>query len=281
MIEPRRDADPAVQASDLSLRFPAHGGAQAYTAVEGVSLRVPAGQVRAFLGESGSGKSTLLRFLAGRGDEPSDRGARVRVLGGEAETLGVPLRKLGRRSATRLTAHVGLLPQAAGDKLPAELSISDIVLQPITERLRDFDRQEVGEQIAEMLDLVGLPIALLQRYPHELSKGQRQRIAMIRSLMLGPALYIADEPTLGIDAEGRPRIVDLLRWYRSRTTATMLLVTHDIGMLEALVEQVVVLQQGRMVGAGDINEIFRHADHSYVQQLAQALRATAYDEIAE
>ena len=281
MIEPARDADPAVLVSDLSLLYPAHGGAKAFNAVDGVGFSVGRGHVLAMLGESGSGKSTIARFLAGRGNEAGEKHGRIRVGGGDATVLGVPMRKLGRRATTRLTAHVGFLSQDAGATLPAELNVGDILLQPITERTKRFDREALGREIAEMMDIVALPLSKLQEYPYELSKGQRQRVAVIRSLMLDPTLLIADEPTLGVDANNRPKIVELLQWYRERTNATLVLISHDIGMLEALGQRVIVLQQGRAVGEGDINEIFRHADHGYVHQLAQALRATAYDEVAE
>ncbi len=281
MIEPMRDADPAVLASDISLMYPAHGGAKSFNAVDGVSFTLGRGEVLAMLGESGSGKSTVARFLAGRGNEAGEKHGRIRVSGGDATVLGVPMRKLGRRVTTRLTAHVGFLSQEAGATLPADLNVGDILLQPITERTKQFDRELVGREIAEMMDIVALPLSKLQEFPYELSKGQRQRVAVVRSLMLAPSLLVADEPTLGVDANNRPRIIELLRWYRDRTGASMMLVSHDIGVLEALVNEVLVFQQGRLVGAGDINEIFRQADHGYVQQLAAALRATAYDEVAE
>lgn len=281
MIEPARDANPAVLSSDLSLLYPAHGGAKAFHAVDGVSFTLESGQVLGMLGESGSGKSTIARFLAARGDEAGEKHGRIRVGGGEATVLGVPMRRLGRRVRNRLTAHVGFLAQDAGATLPSDLNVGDILLQPISERTKHFDRERLGQDIAEMMEIVALPLSKLQEYPYELSKGQRQRVAVMRSLMLAPSLLIADEPTLGVDANNRPRIVELLKWFRERTRASMILVTHDIGVLEALVEEVLVLQQGRLVGAGDINEIFRLADHSYVQQLAAALRATAYDDVAE
>ncbi|XPP25893.1 MAG: ATP-binding cassette domain-containing protein [Leucobacter sp.] len=281
MIEPNGSADPAVLVSDLTLGYPAHAGGVAHNAVEGVGFEVRRGEVRALLGESGSGKSTLVRFLAGQGATAGDRSARIRVHSGDANVLGVPMRRAGKRQLTRLTARVGYLGQTHSATLPPDLNVGDILMQPITERSRRFDRAQLGEQIAEMMDLVGLSLSKLQEYPYELSKGQRQRVAIIRSLMLAPSLYFADEPTLGVDALGRPGIIELFRWYRERSGATMVLVSHDIAMLEALVEQVLVMQQGRLVGAGDINEIFRQVDHSYVQQLARALRATAYDEIAE
>src|SRR5690606_16869237 len=126
----------------------------------------------------------------------------------------------------------------------------------------------LGERVAEMMDIVALPLSKLQEHPYELSKGQRQRVAVMRSLMLDPVVYFADEPTLGVDANNRPRIVELLRWYRERSNAAMMLISHDIGMLEALVEDVLVMQEGRMIAQGGINDIFRSADHGYVQRLA-------------
>lgn len=280
MSQPNPDSDPVLATSDLSLTYPAHAGAGAFQAVEGVSAELRRGGVLAVLGESGSGKSTLTRYLAGRAHEGS-KNARIKLSGGTASTLGVPLHKLGRRARTRLTAYVGHLAQDAGATLTPELNVGDVIFEPIVERVRDFDRGALGEVVSEMMDIVALPLAKLQEYPYELSKGQRQRVAVMRSLMLDPKLLIVDEPTLGVDAINRPRIVDLLKWYRGRTGASMVLVSHDIGMLEALAEEVIVLQQGQVVGRGDINTIFRRTDHHYVKQLADALRSTAYDEIAE
>lgn len=281
MREPEVHANPAVEVSDLTLGYPAHGGARAHHAVEGVTFSVPRGGVLGLLGESGSGKSTLATFLAGRGGDAADRTARVRVWSGDARVLGVPMRRLSRRATARLIERVGYLGQTTGATFAPDITISDLLLQAVQERRKPVDHESLGLRIAEMLDLVGLPLRALGAYPFELSKGQRQRIAVVRALMREPTLVVADEPTLGVDATGRPRIVELLRWYRERTAATMLLVTHDIGVLEALVEDVIVLQQGALVGAGTINEIFRRADHPYVQQLARALRSTAYDEVSE
>lgn len=281
MAHPVLDAHPTVQVSDLSLAYPAHAGGRAFQAVEGVSFEVARGEVVGLLGESGSGKSTLTKFLAGRAADAGEKAARIKLTGGAATVFDVPMRRLSRSTRSRLTAYVGHLAQDAGATLTPELNVGDILFEPIAERSKHFDREALGERIAEMMDIVALPLAKLQEYPYELSKGQRQRVAVMRSLMLDPALLIADEPTLGVDANNRPKIVELLRWYRERTGATMLLISHDIGMLEALVQEVIVMQHGHMVGQGDINEIFRHADHGYVQRLAQALRATAYDEIAD
>lgn len=277
---PNPAANPVISTSDLSLRYPAHAGGKAFQAVEGVSLEVPRSGVLAVLGESGSGKSTLTRYLAGRATE-GDKSARIQQTGGDAKVLDVSVARLSRRAKARLTAYVGHLSQDAGATLTPELNVGDVLFEPIMERMRNFDRSALGEYVAEMMDIVALPLAKLQEYPYELSKGQRQRVAVMRSLMLDPTLLVIDEPTLGVDANNRPRIVELLKWYRERTGATMVVVSHDIGILEALAQEVIVLQQGKVVGRGEINTIFRNTQHEYVSKLAEALRSTAYDEIAE
>ena len=280
MAHPNLEADPVLFTSDLSLSYPAHAGGRAFQAVEGVSVELPRGGVLAVLGESGSGKSTLTRYLAARGSD-GDKASRIKAASGTARALDVPLERLSRRTRSKLTAYVGHLSQDAGATLTPELNVADVLFEPIGERVRGFDREPLGELVAEMMDIVALPLAKLQEYPFELSKGQRQRVAVMRSLMLNPSVLIVDEPTLGVDANNRPKIVELLKWYRERTQASMVLVSHDIGMLEALAEEVIVLQQGRVVGRGEINTIFRRTEHDYVRRLADALRSTAYDEIAE
>lgn len=276
------DSNPVVQVSDLTLEYPAHSGARAHAAVQGVSFDLERGNVLALLGESGSGKSTLAQTLAGRANEAAQRSDRISISGGAATVFGLPLKGLRRkRDRNLLTAHTGYLAQNAGAILTPEFTVADILMQPIRERDKHYDVNLAGEKVAEMFETVALPLEMLQRYPYELSKGQRQRIAVMQSLMLEPSLLIADEPTLGIDATHRPSIVRLLKWYRERTNATLMLICHDIGMLEAMVDTVVVLQEGQVVGRGSIDTIFRDVQHEYVEQLAQALRATAYDEVAK
>lgn len=272
--------DSVIAVSDLSLSYPAHGGGREFQAVEGVSFAVPRGGVTAILGESGSGKSTLARFLAARATDVPQRSSHIQLTGGDAVVLDEPLRKLSKRKRGKLSAYIGFLAQDAGATLPPDLNVGDIVFEPITERVKRFDREAMGETVAEMMDILALPLTMLQAYPFELSKGQRQRVAVLRSLILGPPLLIADEPTLGVDAVNRPKIVELLTWYQRRESASILLVSHDIGVLEALVGEVLVMQQGAMVGRGSIDEVFRGSEHPYVQRLAEALRTTAYDEVA-
>ncbi|WGD36557.1 ATP-binding cassette domain-containing protein [Lysinibacter sp. HNR] len=266
--------------SDLSVYYPSRGGSATHQAIEGVNFTVAGGAVCGVLGESGSGKSTLIQFLAARGNEMTQRGIQPIVNGGEATVLGVNLTKLSKRKRNQLTAHIGYLGQSDGSTLMQDRTIADSILEPIAERSKDFDRQAVGLIIAELMDQLALPLTMLHSYPSELSKGQRQRIVLVRALVTQPKILVADEPTLGVDLANRPKIADVLERQKRERGMTMLLVSHDISVLERLVEDLVILQNGSMVGHGPINEVFSATKHSYVQRLAEALRETAYDELA-
>ncbi len=275
--------DPALRdivASDLSIGYHAHGGAAAYQAIEGVSFSVARGGVFAILGESGAGKSTLARTLAGRAAEAHGRAA-AHINGGEATVLGESLRGIGHRKRDALTARIGYVAQNAGGALPGDLTVQDVLLEPIAERTKRFDRRAVGSHIAEMLDRLELPLTVLAQYPYELSRGQRQRIALVRGFVTEPSVLVADEPTSGVDVGTRPLVTSLIEAERERTGLTVLLVSHDIPVLEQLVDELIVLQKGSMVGRGTIETVFAAPEHPYVANLAEALRSTAYDELYE
>ncbi|MFC4224508.1 ABC transporter ATP-binding protein [Lysinibacter cavernae] len=280
MIDRNPHGSDDIIVSDLSISYPAHGGSAQHQAIEGVSFSVPKGAVCGLLGESGSGKSTLAKVIAARGNEVTQRTVQPVVNSGAAIVLGQNVVKLSKRKRSILTAEIGYLGQADGATLPPDRTVADCILEPIAERDKRFDRQQIGLVIAELMDQVALPLTMLHTYPHELSKGQRQRVAIVRALVMQPRMLVADEPTLGVDVANRPRVVDMLDAYRTRHNATMLLVSHDITVLERLVDELIVLQSGSLVGRGTIEEVFSQTNHTYVQRLAAALRATAYDELA-
>jgi len=270
----------AIEVSDLTLMYPASGGGSACTAIEGVSVRIASGSIAAMLGESGSGKSTFARFLAARGGAAAERGSRVKVLSGDAQVLDTSLSRLSRRKSLQFAPRIGFLEQDGGARLNPDLSVGDLLLLPAAQRSRTFDAELFAQRAVELLTSLDLPHTVLSQLPFQLSKGQRQRVALAQSLMLEPSLLILDEPTLGVDVASRPLVLDVLADYLSTHAATALIVSHDIDLLERLVDTVFVLQQGALVGSGAINEIFSNSEHDYVQRLASALRSRAYDDAA-
>lgn len=258
-----------VIARDLSLRYPAANPATRSVAVNGVSLRIEPGEILAVVGETGSGKSTLAKAVALEADLS---GADSPVIcGGELEVLGTAVRGISRRRRDRLRVGVGYLRQEAGDFLEPRLTIGENVAEPIFSRDRDFDQDEAGHAVATLIDAVRLPLGTMNKYPHELSKGQRQRVAIARSLVLGPTLLVADDPTAGIDVTVRSAILDVIVDLQQQQSFSALIVTADLGEVRRVSNRVAVMHRGIVVGFGELETVLENPTHPYVTGLARSL----------
>ncbi len=264
--------EPAILVSDLSVEYPARGASPSCVALRGVSFRLEAGQSIGVLGETGSGKSTLASVLAGRGLPLRSGEPGPRISGGDATVLGRSLRHARKRDLAEVTFHVGYLPQEAAATLEPTLSVQDNVSLPIFERDHHYSRRAAGERVAQMLDTVHLPLSVLSKYPYELSAGQRQRVALAKALVLGPEVLVVDEPTAGIDATVRDAVIDLLAQLRAHAGFTAVIVSHDLAVLRRATDLSIVLQGGRPVGFGPIEEVLADPSHPFVRGLADALK---------
>jgi ABC-type glutathione transport system ATPase component len=264
---------PPIVVSDLSAEYPAHGASASCVALHGVSLKVDRGEILGILGPSGSGKSTLARIVAGRAVRDSSSSVAPRITGGDATVRGFAMRSLRKRDRARLTFHVGYLAQDAAATLPSSLTVSDVITAPIFERDKHYDRRSAGTRAATLLDAVHLPLGLLGKYPYELSGGQRQRVALARTLVLGPSVLIADEPTAGIDVTVREAVVELLGDLRHHQDFAALVVSHDLAVLQHATARIAVLDNGALVGYGDIDAVLAEPTHPYVAGLAETYRA--------
>lgn len=265
-------SDPAIVVSDLSAEYPARGASPSCVALRGVSFRLEAGQSIGVLGETGSGKSTLASVLAGRGIPLRSGEPGPRISGGEATVLGHSLRHARKRDLAEVTFHVGYLPQEAAATLEPTLSVQDNISLPIVERDHHYSRRAAGERAALMLDTVHLPLSVLAKYPYELSAGQRQRVALAKALVLGPQILVVDEPTAGIDATVRDAVIDLLAQLRGHEGFSAVIVSHDLAVLRRATDVSLVLQGGRPVGYGPIEDVLADPAHPFVRGLADALK---------
>ncbi|WP_295123999.1 ATP-binding cassette domain-containing protein [uncultured Leifsonia sp.] len=265
-------SDPAIVVSDLSVEYPARGASPSCVALRGVSFRLEAGRSIGVLGETGSGKSTLASVLAGRGIPLRSGEPGPRISGGEATVLGHSLRHARKRDLAEVTFHVGYLPQEAAATLEPTLSVQDNISLPIVERDHHYSRRAAGERAALMLDTVHLPLSVLAKYPYELSAGQRQRVALAKALVLGPQILVVDEPTAGIDATVRDAVIDLLAQLRGHEGFSAVIVSHDLAVLRRATDVSLVLQGGRPVGYGPIEDVLADPAHPFVRGLADALK---------
>ncbi|MDH6181114.1 peptide/nickel transport system ATP-binding protein [Microbacteriaceae bacterium SG_E_30_P1] len=259
----------AVRARDLSLRYSSDNPDTRSIAVGGVSLDIAPGDVLAIVGETGSGKSTLAKAVALEADRVAEDSPRI--TGGTLDVLGVPVRGLGPRKRGLLRLGVGYLRQEAGDHLSPRLTVGENVAEPIFARDRWFDQDEAGEAVATLIDAVRLPLATMNKYPHELSKGQRQRVAIARSLILGPSLLVADDPTAGIDVTVRSAILDTIVALQEQQAFSALIVTADLGEVRRVSSRVAVMHGGIVVGIGEVDEVLETSPHPYVRSLGRTL----------
>ncbi len=235
----RPDAEFAVRCDDLSI---ARAG-DVDRVVEGVSFRVRAGGAIAVMGATGSGKSTLLSVLAGAA------ASEVGIVGGSAEVAGISPARGGRRRRM-LTFYTGFMPQAAGASLPARLTVSEVITEPITARDRRVSPRALALRVASLLDELHLPLGLAAKYPYELSAGMRQRVALARALVLDPRVFVGDDPYANLDIEVRIAAREALLARRDDNGMTIVVATNDLDTARELDAAALVLHGGRPVGYG-------------------------------
>lgn len=227
-------------------------------ALDDVTLAVPAGGSLGLVGESGSGKTTCVRLALGL----------ERPTSGQLTFDGAPYPS-GRRKLRPLRRQIGFVLQDPYDSLDPRMTIRDIVSEPLRVGGAPVSRRD--ELVAAQLEAVGLPGADLRSYPSRYSGGGRQRIAIARALIAGPAVLICDEPTSSLDVSVQSQIVNLLLEARRQHDLSMLFVSHDLDLIGRVVETVAVMYGGRVVETGPAADIRRSPRHHYTRSLHDAV----------
>ncbi|TQS70837.1 ABC transporter ATP-binding protein [Rhodobacteraceae bacterium] len=224
--------------------------------LEDISFQVPRGANVGLVGESGSGKSTLLRLLLGL--ETPQKG---RIL-----FDGAPLAARDKRFMRGYRTRVQAVFQDPYSSLNPAHRIQRIVTEPLRSLKVAGDHHKMAQAA---LEAVGLGPDILQRYPRQFSGGQRQRIAIARAIVARPELVLADEAVSALDLSTRVRVVDLFQSISQQMT--MIFVSHDMGVVAALCDHMVVLDRGRIVEAGETRAILRNPQHAYTQSLLASI----------
>ncbi|MDR0226188.1 MAG: ABC transporter ATP-binding protein [Burkholderiaceae bacterium] len=236
-------------------------------AVHGVEFTVQAGASLGIVGESGSGKSTVARALLGhcRAGGVITAGA-VRVAG--QDILG--LDEAGRRRLRG--SQIAFVPQNPLSSLTPHMRIGDQVDEAVR-HLRGCDADEARRRTLELFEATNLPdpVAICTRFPHELSGGQRQRVVIAAALAGDPGLLVLDEPTTALDKTTEVQVLELVRTLRQRFNTSLIYVSHDLGVISRMCDEVIVMHKGRVVEQGPAAKIFGAPSHAYTRQLIAAI----------
>jgi oligopeptide transport system ATP-binding protein len=255
---------PLLEARKLSVEFVTQEGI--VRAVSEVDLDLAAGETLAIVGESGSGKSQMLLSILGL------VAGNARVTG-SARFKGEELLSISEARLNQIRGSgIGLVFQDPMTSLNPYLSIGLQLTEPLRIH-KGTGRAEAAAQAIEMLKAVHItePERRMQQYPHQLSGGMRQRVAIAMALICRPEILIADEPTTALDVTVQAQVLALLREIRERFGTAIILVTHDLGVIAELADRVNVMYAGKIVERGPVEDIFYHCRHPYTEALERSI----------
>ena len=257
------DAEPVIRVENLTKIFDirgARGKAKTLKAVDDVSFSLREGTTLALVGESGSGKSTVANIVLNLID-PTE---------GKVYHKGLDLSTLGKPELFELRSRLQPVFQNPYGSLDPMYSVYSSVEEPLRVH-KVGSRKEREARVAELLDMVALPRSAMRRYPNELSGGQRQRVAVARALALNPEVVVLDEAVSALDVLVQAQILELLAKLQSELGLSYLFITHDLAVVRMIANDVVVMEQGRVVEAGECDELFANPQQEYTQRLIEAV----------
>ena len=230
------------------------------SAVDRVSITVNKGETYGLVGESGCGKSTVGRLIAGL-ERPS---------GGAIELDGRDLATLKGRDAVRIHRDVQMMFQDSYAAMDPRMRIDQILAEPMSIQKTGNARQ-IAERIMEILEQVGLTEEILDRYPHEFSGGQLQRIGFARSLTLAPDLIVADEPVSALDVSVQAQVLNLMKDLQQELGLSYLFISHDLAVVQYMADRIGVMYLGRIVEEGPAHEVVKNPKHPYTKALIDSI----------
>ena len=262
----RPNSKTLLQVEDLHVHFPIRKGVLQRVvdhtrAVDGVSLEIGEGETYALVGESGSGKSTLGRAILNL----------ERSSGGSIHFAGSRIDQLNRRQMLPWRKRIQVIFQNPFSSMNPRMTVGDIIEEGMESLGLELDARQRQQRIVELLERVQLQAAFRDRYPHEFSGGQLQRIAIARALAVEPQLIICDEPTSALDVSIRAEVLKLLQELQREFGVSYLFITHDLSIVPTLAHHVGVMQSGKIVEQGTSEQILTAPTHAYTRTLLESV----------
>ncbi|MBE5947971.1 MAG: ABC transporter ATP-binding protein [Lachnospiraceae bacterium] len=265
-----RDKNNILEIDNLQVYFNTEAGV--VKAVDGVTIDIPKNSTIGIVGESGCGKSvtslTTMRLL----QEPP-----AKICGGEIRlnrgNEAIDIAKASQEKMREIRGKdIAMIFQEPMTSLNPVFTIGEQMQEGILVHEPGITRKELADRVISLLNMVGIarPEGVVKSYPHELSGGMKQRIVIAMALSLNPSLVIADEPTTALDVTIQAQVLELMRDLKQKTKASIMLITHDLGVVAEMADYVVVMYAGRVVEQGTVMEIFKDPRHPYTRGLLKS-----------
>jgi len=226
-------------------------------AVDGVSFDLMPGETLGIVGESGCGKSTLARSII----------RLVKATSGEAVWMGRDLLKLSDADMLAVRKDIQMIFQDPLASLNPRMTCGEIIAEPLKTHFKGMGKQERREKVRAMLEKVGMDPTQINRYPHEFSGGQCQRIGIARALITNPKLIICDEPVSALDVSVQAQVVNLLMGLQEELGISLLFIAHDLSVVKHISKRIMVLYFGNVVEIGTAQQVIEEPQHAYTQKL--------------
>src|ERR1700680_4536105 len=255
------DSTTLVDVKGLKVHFPIKGGILGRTvahvkAVDGVDLFIRKGETLGLVGESGCGKSTTGRAIL----------QLIRPTAGTVNFNGVELTKLSNSEVRKMRDQMQMVFQDPYGSLDPRFTVGEIVAEPL-QNFNHGNAKEIQEQVASLLEVVGLNPFFMNRFSHEFSGGQRQRIGIARALALRPSLVVADAPVSALDVSIQAQVLNLLKRLQVQLGVAFLFISHNLSVVEYVAHRVGVMYVGQLVELAETQELFRQPLHPYTEAL--------------
>jgi peptide/nickel transport system ATP-binding protein len=258
----RPDSDTVIDAQDLRVWYGSERGP--VKAVDGVSFTLRKGEILGLVGESGCGKSTLGRGLLGLLPDGAKMDGHLHFKG--EDLLALPKKEMFAKRGTEL----GMIFQEPLTRLNPLMRISEHFSETLKTHERGISKEEIERRSLEVLRVMGIPPTRYRSYPHEFSGGMRQRLMIALALVLRPAFVVADEPTTALDVLVEAQIIRILHDLRRDFDTSLLLITHNLGIIAEACDRVAVMYAGEIVEIGDARDVFSAPQHPYTRELLRS-----------
>lgn len=237
---------------------------QRLTALDHVSFTLRKGEVLGVVGESGCGKSTLARTIM----------CLQALKTGSIHWQGQSLTTLNPQQQRAYRQQVQLIFQDPLDALNPRMTVAQIIAEPLFNLKAKLSKPQIQQRVTDMIHLLGMSSAHLNRFPHEFSGGQCQRIGIARAMIIQPNLLVCDEPVSALDVSVQAQIINILMDLKKQHDLSMLFISHDLSVVRHICDRILVLYKGKIIEQGNSEQIYQYPSHKYTQQLLAAIPLT-------